>query len=471
MAAHCDFNLVDIAGFQVVAGRLLNRIARQGLWQSGVVRLYLAICAGLAACAVTIWLAIGGWLKMPVNDHLLIPLALALSLIILWLASQRYWPIAKWLESLLRDGGDRVPAIGALSGRTVDHVFCTTDLKFGLPYFFSSAEGGRQFSPVFGRASAASVALTVAVRSSAAFPPLIPPVYHHPREMWVHLDAGGWHFRTNPLPQHVWLSDGGIFNNFGTEWHQLREEVWTIECEYFLKLTKALDADAPAPDWSMHMARYGEVQLAIDASQIEQGKQYNTLAWPLIGFFVNVVRTLNVLYGSTLSGRSKNAERDAQVRMQTFPHKWLAATPKAQAYYAKKAPRTFDATSRVEIGYADGALRLFVPYSRPLEDIAAFMGGFDPLAEQQQAKDDDQIEREKVLQAYPADLRPTTAPQQVDTSFAQLGDRPALMLVIAGYLNTRETLARSLHHRPPPIPNPEWFEDLLPKTPGPQKTA
>ena len=460
VAAHCDFNAVDIAKFRVVTGRLLHRIARQGLWQSGIVWLYIATCAGLTACAVTVWLSVCGWLTRPVDDHVPLPLALALSLIVLWLASMRAWPIAKWLESLLRDGGAPVPSIGGLAGLTVDHVFCATDLKFGLPYFFSSAEGGRQFSPVFGRASAASVPLTTATRASAAFPPLIPPVRYLPCETWVHLDISGWNYRTNTLPQHVWLSDGGIFNNFGTEWHEVRQEVWIIECAYFLNLAKLRDPAAPEPDMTAHMARYGEVQLAIDASQIAQGKQYHSLRVPLVGFFVNVVRTLNVLYGSTLSGRSKDAERVAVLQMQAFPDKWLPATPKAQEVFRRrKSPRVFDPKARVETGYEDGALRLYVPYSRPLEDFASLMMGFDPFAEHAGARLADRGERARVLQSYPADLRPSS--RQVGTSFSRLGDRQTLMLVIAGYLKTRETVACALHYRPPPMPDAAWFETLL----------
>lgn len=465
VAAHCDFKSAEIEPFRIVAGSLLRRIARRGLWQNWWIRLYALTFAILISCCITAAFATFGLLTLPFAwtraNYLPFLTFGSTTLLLLLLGYLRSWPIAKWLQSVLLKESTRPSTISELTCRSVDHVFCATDLKFGLPYFFSTAEGGRQFSPIIGRASAANVSLTMATRASAAFPPLIPPVLYRPNQTWVHLDAGGWSYRLNTLPRHVWLSDGGIFNNFGTEWHQLREDLWLYECAYHTELKRAemLDPFVARPDQTAHMTRYGEVQLAVDASQIAQGGHYYSLAIPAIGFIVNVVRTLNVLYGSTLSGRSKNADRDAWTRMQAFPSKWLRNSPEIMCNRLKSFSRKYESNLNAVNSYYDGALRLYVPYSRPLADIAFFFSHFDPLAEHAGERADCAFKRDEALQSYPKDVKPRC--EKVRTSFTKLRDRRALMLLIAGYLNTREVLFCAFHHPPLSVPPADWFETLL----------
>ena len=64
------------------------------------------------------------------------------------------------------------------------------------------------------------------------------------------------------------------------------------------------------------------------------------------------------------------------------------------------------------------------------------------------------------MEALGKDLVPEEL-EFVPTTFNSLRDRRTLMLVVAGYLNTREGIYGPFDYRPKPIPNMAWFNDLL----------
>ena len=97
--------------------------------------------------------------------------------------------------------------LSKLPASKVAHVLCATELTSGQPFYMSRE---MVLSPVYGRGNP-SVAPAEAVYASAAFPLGFPPL----RLSVTKLDlAGGL---DDDPPRHLLLSDGGVFNNLGTE--------------------------------------------------------------------------------------------------------------------------------------------------------------------------------------------------------------------------------------------------------------
>src|SRR5712691_1786620 len=199
----------------------------------------------------------------------------------------RSWPIDRWMSTLF-PGKE---TLGEFVTNQVDHVFCATDLEFGQPFFFSTADRGRMFSNVYGRADAPNVMIKDAVRASAAFPPAIPPLLLRPGTLWVY--EQGLKLKSSTLPERIWLTDGGAFNNFGSEWHQLRNELSTLQTAFLSQMRRD---DEVQDGVSRQRERYGQVQLIVDASLIPAAKRMWPFRIPVIGFLAYFLRTMAVVY-------------------------------------------------------------------------------------------------------------------------------------------------------------------------------
>src|SRR5262249_4762385 len=106
--------------------------------------------------------------------------------------------------------------LGSLSDRRIDHVFCATDLSSSGPFFFSPKGGGRIFSENYGRGEGKDVPLKMVVATSAAFPPLIPAIrFKTANRQFI---CGESPESPESPPESVYLSDGGVWNNLGTDW-------------------------------------------------------------------------------------------------------------------------------------------------------------------------------------------------------------------------------------------------------------
>lgn len=146
-----------------------------------------------------------------------VPLILS-GLVVEWRLDQQYFRLPKPRAA----GRAR---LSELRDRTIDHVFCMTDLVLGLPVYVS-AYGPTMFRRLEAEYSSYAFAedpaqllevdLSVAevVRASAAFPG-IPP-----RRFAIPVDPGA---RTkSDLPRVAFLADGGLWNNLGSQ--VLRED-------------------------------------------------------------------------------------------------------------------------------------------------------------------------------------------------------------------------------------------------------
>ena len=167
VACRCDYGVVDSDTFRKIAAELARKIAFKGIWSSGYVWLYIAALLLLTVCAILLF-------SMPMREVVLRPwLWFAVIFLFVVLLYYRGWPITRWVATTFFSDQNKVPTLGDLSGWTLEHVFCATDLNYSLPFFFSTKGGGRLFSERHGRAPASAVPVHIAVRASAAFPPFV----------------------------------------------------------------------------------------------------------------------------------------------------------------------------------------------------------------------------------------------------------------------------------------------------------
>ncbi|HEY0801051.1 MAG TPA: hypothetical protein VGD54_09415 [Steroidobacteraceae bacterium] len=298
------------------------------------------------------------------------------------------------------------------------------------------------------------------MRASAAFPPLIPPVTVSPDSEWAY-EQGMAILKGQPEPREVWLTDGGAFNNFGTEWHQLRRELCVVQGFSRLESAESLT------DWQSR--RYGQVQLVVDASLWPKGKRMWLLRAPGLGFFIYFFRLIELIYHSTLAGRSNQSEYVAWARMRAFPQKWLArhAAAKTLKRVFEHNPRPYDPnedSDSLEIG----ALKLYASQSRPFYHIIRFWDLALTLGEQYQLADDWQAEKQIAEPAmgeywpWTGDKEPTRPKKDdVSTNLRSLGEEATIKLILEGYLKTREVLFCALGYAGPLIPDKQWFVTLL----------
>jgi hypothetical protein len=303
-----------------------------------------------------------------------------------------------------------------------------------------------------------------AVRASAAFPPAIPPISLPVKTTWAY----EYGMKMDDVPVRPSLTDGGAFNNFGTEWHQLRNELHIFQNAFF-RDTNREDQIQDEDTW--YRERYGQVQLIADASRLDQGTGLAGLHLPVIGFIKYFLRTISVLYGSTLAGRSRSSEAAASFRMKSYHRKWLArhSGSKTFKYSFQYHPKPYDSEFDQD-SIEHGALRLYVFHWRPFNYIQDFWQGLLP----RDTKGDYQrmvhwvngnrLAAERMTPYWPwtGDTE-QVKPQQdeVPTTFRKLGRDTTLKLILEGYLKTREVLRWSFGHEGPPMLDLSTFNAIV----------
>jgi hypothetical protein len=215
--------------------------------------------------------------------------------------------------------------LGSLSEkRKIDHVFCATDLTSSGPFFFSTKGGGRIFSENYGRGEGKDVPLKMAVATSAAFPPLIPAIRFK--------TANRQFTRGESPPEFVYLSDGGVWNNLGTDWSRLRDKLLDAERAW---VDRTEENPLASIETSIENCPAGAVLLIANASQPERRKNLWTLKVPVLSFLITLVRIINVTVNSTVQARSVDIEKTARLRMLNDPQRWeLKDAPLATGYIA-----------------------------------------------------------------------------------------------------------------------------------------
>jgi predicted acylesterase/phospholipase RssA len=317
VASRCDFSAVEIETFRrEIAAELARLVAGHGLLQARPTWVY--IVATLATGTLLIYLAVLGFPLLP---------SIVTAILLFALAYARGAVITTWMKRTFFPNGLDKLTLGDIARHSVDHVFCATDLNEGQPLFFSSASGGRVFSQIHGVARQPQVPGLAAVRASAAFPPAIPPILFKPNAEWTSLQ--GFDFQTGLFPQALWLTDGGTYNNFGTDWQRLRDDLYyhgALSPDDVHASSHGINDHAMRAKsndhYRRHGQRYGQVQLVADASQKDRPKRLLSLHSPVLGLFTYMKRAMDVMYGSTLDARRTETRRTARNRMNQYRAKW-----------------------------------------------------------------------------------------------------------------------------------------------------
>ncbi|MEH2530790.1 putative acylesterase/phospholipase RssA [Bradyrhizobium sp. AZCC 1588] len=449
VAGRCDFATVDIDRFRSdVAAELARLVASHGLLNARPTWIY--IVAILATVALLLYLTVLHFLSVP---------WVVTAIMLLLLLYGRGVVITAWMKrTFFPDGLDKL-TLGDIAGHSVDHVFCSTDLNEGQPVFFSTASGGRTYSESYGIVNQPQVPVLAAVRASAAFPPLIPPILFKPNAEWTSLR--GFDFQTGLFPQALWLTDGGAYNNFGTDWQRLRNHVYfdaALSPDDIRASSSGIDDAAMRAKvdshYRSHGERYGQVQLVADASQKGRPKQLLSLHSPVIGMLTYMKRTMDVMYGSTLDARSAEAIRIAHTRMHQYPAKWYpnSALAEGDQLYQHGIDHDFNMS---------GPLIVIAPLSKaPLGILLEW--GTSAFANAPEEIEKHGIVYRAELERAQQDFGDIWEVGAVKTTFFSLGRGDTLRLIFRGYVTARVVLTAAFApYVPIPLPDRLWFEELI----------
>jgi len=449
VAGRCDFTTVDIDSFRrKIAAELARLVASRGLEKAKLTWIY--ILATLAAAAFLSYLAF---------FHFLSWHWIWAAMLLLVLMFARGAVITMWMKrTFFPERLDKL-TLGDMARRSVDHVFCATDLNEGQPLFFSSADGGRVFSQIHGVVRQPRVPVLAAVRASAAFPPFIPPMLFKPNAEWTSLQ--GFDFQTGLFPQALWLTDGGAYNNFGTDWQRLRDHLYfdaALLPDDFRTSSPGIDETAMRArsneHYRSHGQRYGQVQLVADASQKGHPIKLRSLHSPVLGLLTYMKRTMDVMYGSTLDARSADAIRIARNRMNQYPKKWYPGSLLDRGKNREEQFPDHDFNT-------SGPLIVIAPLSKaPLEILLEW--GTDAYVYAPEGIEKHGIVYRNELASAQQDFRDLWDVGSVKTTFFSLGRGDTLRLIFRGYIAARVVLTAAFApYVPTCLPDRSWFEELI----------
>jgi predicted acylesterase/phospholipase RssA len=214
VAQECDFGTVKPREFYNVARKLASTITTRPVvsMSSWRVRVYSGVLVAVAVLIATIW-----FLSWPID----LPVWAVALLIMLWgvLFLLRGMGVASLLGRVFFvDQHGRPTFLGKTLNRTVDHVLCATDLTSAAPFYFFCGREWAAYSPLYKKARAGTLKLGTAVRASAALPGAIPPklIWTRQLEWEAKRDQPNFPHR----PRLLFLADGGVWNNLGTQYFE-----------------------------------------------------------------------------------------------------------------------------------------------------------------------------------------------------------------------------------------------------------
>lgn len=309
VAHGCDFPSVDVEEFDHVAARIASTVVHRGVLFSAA-----STYASLVVCGLlTSYLVVESLLDWPFN----LPWWAVLSglAVVATSLSLRGHLLSRLLERAYF--ASQRPMLGDLN-RQVTHVFAATDLNSGAPIYFSTAAGGTIDSPVLKTAPCPSLAMADVVRASAAFPGGFPPKrlsLARSGLVWMSRTEGvddferrfGWIGRTRRRvnsadpdpdpdiprslrsPRALFLSDGGVWNNLGTDW---------------------------TPPVGKDDVPGSGVRLVVDASAPVASRRMGGLNVPGLAEGLAIFRTMSVLYSNTVEPRVKALDGEAAQAMR-----------------------------------------------------------------------------------------------------------------------------------------------------------
>lgn len=454
VAQECDFasELTNEANFRPIAARLAQKISGKGkyrgFWLASRPYLVFLFATGgiLAFWFLNMFVALLAPLMFDVvTRSVSIQEGIEFFVVgVFWGSAGlcREYVVQYWIARTFFRG--KLKTLGSLSGRIADHVFCATDLNASSPLFFSSKGDGRVFSETYGRGDGNDVPIYKAVAASAAFPPLIPA---------MHFRLTGRQFIGGKIKASVvYLSDGGVWNNLGTDWSRLYKHRVKTELKWKKSTRTNPETDLQTINQSLENCPQGGVLLIANASKPDKRQNLSIpIKTPILSFIITLLRVLNISVNSTVEGRSADIPYSSRLRMLNNPERWELG---------QEAPNpNHFVWGEDESSNNSPPLPVLIEMTHKPGDTARNYKMIGGLKQWDKKTDDYLQELETSLNEYSSLLEIDTI---VPTTLDNLGRDDTLRMIVLGYLNTRETLSVAFaNHIPPTIPKLAWFEELL----------
>lgn len=221
VSLRCQFEEETSDSFDQIVKELANIVIHRGALTKPWIWAFFALVFGPVVLFVLA--ALGGVLPA---------LHITLPLLIVWatLGLLRGWLVEALLAQRYFRHLLKGPRLRNLTAKSVEHIICCTDLARGVPCYFSSwndgllyLRKGKRLGRIFGDMFCApNLPLAGAVRASVAFPGIPPRRVSLKRFRPIEKDkfAFGGKVKLPEIPPPkgtLYLSDGGIWNNLGTQ--------------------------------------------------------------------------------------------------------------------------------------------------------------------------------------------------------------------------------------------------------------
>jgi predicted acylesterase/phospholipase RssA len=328
-AALTDFSTVGIDRFELITKRLARRLAssgtfflatnrivvtrvfifqlalwsliitsniRNGVFDTSTVVLYSIVGPILFGMMASAFIVLSYFLRshiqMRVYDNLLLDLARD--------SPSHLHSVKRILQKIRTLGRSLVydlPKFGTpwkTASSSIIHVLCATELTSGEPIFLSSSW---TYSPAYGKGNPVP-SVAAAVYSSAAFPLVFPPL----RLPSKPIDFSGGSAENGP-PSNLFLVDGGVHNNLGTDWMQHMPQF------------EELPTDSKSAGKRTSVKSNGGWRIIVNATA--PPRRMKILRVPLLCMITSLYRISNILYDNTVQPRVDTLQ-SASSQLQGF---------------------------------------------------------------------------------------------------------------------------------------------------------
>ena len=317
VAQRCDFGKLERFGLDDIATELTATIVRNGvLSNKWITFIFIAPILTGVAVGYGFYTLILPWttLSMVLGFCTALVMLLCRGLLVEWLLDRSFFRHSKDKESAR---GRARKLLKSISGTSVDHVFCMTDLVLGLPVYASSQHGGIMYRRLsfqkqkcerydFQTFDVGQMSLAEIVRASAAFPGIPARRKVFPEDEQNLIVAKN--------PAIGYLADGGIWNNLGSQ--VLRED--QILFTHFAWGGKAIRPHGLAPG--------GIPLLCINGSAPLRSTQSWAFKVPGVALVKSIIQIANILNANTVQPRVQ-AMKESYLRRVYHKERSNAADP------------------------------------------------------------------------------------------------------------------------------------------------
>jgi len=293
VAANCEYSAVTLDEFSRICRGAVGRISKTGSVTGGrvgrfrVTFFFIVLLSSVSGiCYFSILGGVAGYVLA----------------VVCYLAGLITWRLRGYIVELgIRDAWCRSPTTGKAvylgeNPRTVEHIFSTVDIRAALPVFLSDSYMADGRDIFFMK----RLSMARAVRASAAFPGILPPVRMRLDRLAGRKDDSWSLGSRSPRGRTAYLVDGGVYNNLGTEW-PIRAGSYSHNTDHLLMKEKH---HKPV-----------SVHLVVDCSARDKISLRILHEIPVIGSLYSIARTYKATYESTLESARRYSPPGADIRL------------------------------------------------------------------------------------------------------------------------------------------------------------